>query len=71
MSCLTDAIIKSKDALLQIERDDRHAAEEENIALKHKIIELERKIYYLEQENEFKEDNYQKIIKDIKKLLGI
>jgi len=69
MSSLVNAIIASKDALLDAERKDRHAVEDENLLLRQKILELERKIYYFEREIDFKDKNYDKLIQEIKRLI--
>jgi len=69
MSSLVNAIIASKDALLEAERKDRHNVEDENLLLRQKILELERKIYYFEREIEFKDKNYSDLIKEIKRLI--
>ena len=69
MSSLVNAIIASKDALLEAERKDRHVVEDENLLLRQKILELERKIYYFEREIEFKDKNYSDLIKEIKRLI--
>jgi IS1 family transposase len=69
MSSLVNAIIASKDALLDAERKDRHAVEDENLLLRQKILELERKIYYFEREIDFKDKNYSDLIKELKRLI--
>ena len=69
MSSLVNAIIASKDALLEAERKDRHTVEDENLLLRQKILELERKIYYFEREIEFKDKNYSDLVKEIKRLI--